>query len=122
MSVNKRSLPSAPLGTHIITDSSVTSSTQVISDGAVTIYAVYINNLANSVKSYVKIYNTDAPTPGTTEPKMILMAPAGKSLQYSILEGATFGAACSYRCTTAGGTAGTGSPDTDVSIAIIADA
>ena len=121
MAVSKRKVPATPLGTHLVTDDGVTTTAQALGSGATTIYAVFINNASNSAKSYMKFYNTSSPSAGTTEPYMVLMAPGSGSVQYTFPEGIVLGAASSYRCVTTGGTAGTTSPDQQVSAAMIVD-
>ena len=121
MAAKIRKFPSTPLGTHVVTDDSPTSASQSVTSGAATVYAVFLNNSANATKVFLKFYNSGSPTVGTTEPSMILMAPAGGSLQYTFLEGIVLGAACSYACVNTGGTACTNDPDQPVPVTIIAD-
>ena len=121
MAVQVRKFPSTPLGTHVATDATPTSTHQTLTAGAATIYAVHIDNTANSTKAYLKFYNTGSPTVGTTEPSVVLMAPASGSLQYSFLEGIILGAACTYACVNTGGTSGTNDLDQAVPITIIVD-
>ena len=48
MTAQIRQLPSTPLGSHIVTDDSPSTTAQVLSTGAVTIYAVHMDNTSNN--------------------------------------------------------------------------
>ena len=109
------------LSTDVIEDTSVNSTAQNNVTGAAAVFfGIYIDNTANSAASFVKLYNHAAPTVGTTDPDFVFMCPASVTRQYTMVGGVAMGTALSYACTTAGGTAGTGSPGSAVLIRILA--
>lgn len=79
---------------------------------------IYIDNTANAAASYLKLYNTNTVTVGTTAPDAIFMAPASTKVQFPIPDGWTFGTALSVACVTTGGTAGTTAPTSAVVVRI----
>lgn len=99
------------------TDSDGTSEANVRA-GATTIYAIYVDNSLNGAASYLKLYNATAPTIGTTAPDMIFMVPASTKVTISFALGIAFGTGLSYATVTAGGTAGTTNPTSDVIVEI----
>ena len=109
-------------GNRVITDTSVSTAIQYnASGGAYSVFTVDIDNSANSAASYLKFWNvTSGATLGTTDPVMILMAPAGTKAPYGFGKGIVFSTAVSYACVTTAGTAGTSGPSTAVSIVITA--
>ena len=108
----------AILGNKLISDTSVGTTVQdnVITGGG-SIYWVIIDNTNNSAASYLKFWDaTGSVTLGTTDPVMILKAPASTKLQYSFPKGIAFGSGICYACTNSAGTAGTSAPSSAVSI------
>jgi len=109
-----------PLGGKVITDSSVTATAVANATGAASnIHYIEVDNTANSAASYVKLWNHAAPTVGTTVPDVVVRAKAATKEHFIVPQGIVFGAALSYACTTAGGTAGTGSPTSAVIVRMI---
>lgn len=103
------------LGGKVITDTSVdASAVNNPTGGSGTLYYVEINNAANSSAVFVKFYDHASPTIGTTSPDIVLRCGAAESQYFNLPQGIAFGTAVSYACTTAGGTAGTGSPSNAV--------
>lgn len=102
----------------IDTDADATSENDVRS-GASTVYLVDIDNASNSAVTYIKFYNAASPTVGTTAPDMILIAAASTRVVYSIPQGHSFGTALSFAGLTTGGTAGTTSPTSNVTVRIV---
>ena len=108
----------AILGNKLISDTSVGTTVQdnVITGGGY-IYWVIIDNTNNSAASYLKFWDaTGSVTLGTTDPVVILKAPASTKLQYSFPRGIAFGSGICYACTNSAGTAGTSAPSSAVSI------
>ena len=98
-----------------------------ISNGATTLYGMYIDNSANTAQNYVKLTNATAPTPGTTAPDIIIYIPgtttgivtgegAYSSGRYYHLfvPGIRFATNLSGHCVSAAGTAGTTDPTSAV--------
>ena len=109
------------LSTDVIEDTNVNATAQNNVTGAAAVFfGIYIDNTANSAASFVKIYNHASPTVGTTDPNFVFMCPASVTRQYTMAGGTALSAGLSYACTTAGGTAGTGSPGSAVLIRILA--
>jgi hypothetical protein len=93
-----------------------------VCDGTSTIYSVTINNDANAALTYVKFYNNAAPTVGTTAPDMVLQADASETVTYTFKDGlAFFTTSLSYAAVTAGGTAGTTSPTSNVLVTMVVE-
>lgn len=74
------------------------------------IYAIEVDNTANSAISYLKLWNTNTVTVGTTVPDMILEVPASGSLSVYFPEGLTFPTAVSIACVTSKLVAGATGP------------
>lgn len=85
--------------------------------GGITLYELQIDNSANTAAaSFVKIWNALTATVGTTAPDLIFRVPAAATLKLAIPEGLALGTGFSFACVTAGGTAGTTGPTSDVSL------
>jgi hypothetical protein len=112
---------SARLGTYFAEQTVTNATASDITASASTVYTVEIDNSANNATVvYVKLYNNNAPTVGTTDPFCILRAPAGGKTTYHT-NGMTFGASLGIACTTEAGTAGTTSPSGAVIVRVIYD-
>jgi hypothetical protein len=86
-----------------------------------TIFAVQIDNSANSATSYFKVYNNAAPVVGTTAPGMIIPVPGGKIVTAIFgPNGVNFLTALSFACVTSGGTGGAANPANTVTVALSA--
>jgi hypothetical protein len=85
------------------------------------IYAIDVDNTANSAISYVKLWNTAAAsvTIGTTAPVLILPIPASTRTPVVIPAGIAFDTAVAVATVTAAGTAGTTGPTSDVIVRIV---
>lgn len=103
-----------------------------VRNGAVTLYAVYIDNsVVDAVPAFLKFYDDADPTVGTTDPDLIIEAEGNGTGDTSKLNdgdvfilvngttGIPFTTAMSYACVTAGGTAGTGDPAATVKVTLI---
>lgn len=84
------------------------------------IYLLHLDNTANAAQAeYAKLYNSAAPTVGTTAPDMIIPLAAGATVDVAIVGGYNFATNCSIACVTAAGTAGAVSPTADVVCAVV---
>ena len=117
MAIVKTILAAKLGGTEIYqSDATATADDAIASSG--TLRIVEIDNTLNTSASYVKLYDNASPTVGTTAPDFCFLAPASKKLTYICNNGSDF-TNLSLACTTAGGTAGTGSPTNDVKVRIL---
>jgi hypothetical protein len=90
-----------------------------INVGALTIYQIIIDNTLNpSQKVYTKLYNSAAPTVGTTAPDIIIKTPGGISRTWWFLQGIAFATAVSFATVITPGTAGAGNPPANVTVTI----
>jgi len=103
-------------GTKFAKETSASSTKSVVATAASTLYAIEINNTANSVNSFVKLYDnvTGSVTVGTTDPDVILKAQASTKVTYQFDQGIAFGTGVILACLNSAGTAGTGSPGSAV--------
>jgi hypothetical protein len=74
--------------------------------------SLYVNNAENSASSYLKLYDDENPTVGTTVPDFVIEVPGRfiGSLPCNPPNGYPFSTGLSFAAVTAGGTAGTTSP------------
>lgn len=105
----------------VFTDTDSISTVAAVKASSATIYSIDIDNSANAAASYTKLYNAASGdvTPGTTAPDMIIPVPASTRLSIPIPQGLAFGTAVTARTVTAGGTAGTTNPTSDVTLRIV---
>tara|TARA_R110002020_G_scaffold225717_8_gene435843 strand:+ start:8 stop:391 length:384 start_codon:yes stop_codon:yes gene_type:complete len=122
MAVQSQPLPGSPIGTTYISDSSVNATAQAAkASSSATLFALEIDNTANSSAMYFKMYDVATAgvahvTVGTTDPDFIFVIPASSKRQFNALEGLNFTTGMIYACLTTGGTGGTASPGSAVSI------
>ena len=116
---------SSPSNEIIFNDTAMGATADAIKGSSAKIYAVTIDNSANGgAASYVKLFNLAAGSvvPGTTAPDEIIYVPAGAVITHTFFTGAnpgkTFASALSAICVTAGGTAGTTPPVSNVSVSV----
>lgn len=98
-----------------LTDNAIDSTTRLGSASAITIYATQIDNSASNSAAYFKAWNvasTGSVTLGTTDPDIIIYAPAGLVTRILVPQGLALGTGLVYACVTAGGTGGTVAPTT----------
>lgn len=121
MAVTVSTLGTPISGSKLITDADAdgTSENDVLA-GAATVYNVEVDNSLNAAASFLKLYDAAAPTIGTTAPDYIFRVAASVSRTFVITAGIAFATGLSYACTTAGGTAGTTSPTSNVIVRIVA--
>ena len=112
---------STRFGANFAKETSATSTASVISSSSVTVFVVEINNTANSVNTYVQLFNHASPTVGTTDPHVILKAPASQKVAYQFSVGIAFGTALSVVAVTNAGTAGTSNPSSAVIVKAVYD-
>ena len=89
---------------------------------------IEVDNRGNADDVYLKIYDSEAPTVGTTVPVIVVKCPGGSRRKqiYGGADGAAgggyvFSAGISFACVTDPGTAGTTSPTNAVPVTLIAD-
>ena len=104
------------IGTSIIEDVEANATKETPDASGGTLYQVYIDNSDNSGSVFLKIYATAAPTVGTSNPDFIFPASANQIVQYDFPQGVPYVVALSYACVTVGGTAGTVSPTSAVTV------
>ena len=119
MTIAKQGLVN-PVGAELITmtqtypGAGVARTAEVVAPGSKTVYAVEIDNTANAATTYLKGY-TSAPTIGTTDPPLILMAAGSTKVQYSFDVGFTMAQIHAATLTT-NGRRGTVGPDGTVTV------
>lgn len=116
MSFVQTSLPTN-LGGTLVTDTSVNGTVQYATSG-VTVYAITIDNTANNVVSYFKVWDaTSGVTVGTTDPVGVIRVAASSKRTISSADGIfILGTGFAYACVTTGGTGGTTGPSSAVSL------
>jgi len=80
-----------------------------------------VDNSLNAATSYLKLYNDAGPVVvGTTVPTLVIPATLGQTERWTNLDGYAFATALSFACVTdGGGTAGTTSPASNVTVRIL---
>lgn len=101
------------------TDSNATKSGVKASSGA--LYSIIVDNTANAAVTYLKLYDAASGdvTVGTTAPDWIFKIPASTKLTIVLPETIAFGTALTEASVTAGGTAGSTGPTSDVPVTIL---
>lgn len=111
---------SSPSNEFIYTNTALGNAGSGIKSSSALLYAVKVDNSANSADSYVKLYNvvSGSVVVGTTAPDEIIYVPLGTVVTVTYFTGAapgkTFGVALTAACVTTGGTAGVTSPVSSV--------
>jgi hypothetical protein len=116
---------SSPTNEIVFNDSAMGNTADGVKASSALVYSVTVDNSLNGgAASYVKLYNlaSGSVVVGTTAPDEIIYVPAGAVITQvywtSSAPGKTFGTALSAVCVTAGGTAGSTSPSSNVSVTI----
>jgi hypothetical protein len=111
-----------PVATRFAVDSALGSTVQANLLGApCTLYLVEIDNTANAgAPSYVKLWNALTATVGTTDPALVLYAPAATRVTYALPTGVAFAVGLSVACVTSPGTPGTSPPTSSVPVRLLA--
>lgn len=109
------------LAGNILRDTSVTNVTALGHTGSTTIYAVEFDNTANSVVTYLKIYEDGTPVIGTTQPSFILKAQPFTKEYFSAPTGVTHATAITYLATTtaSNATASPAAPTTACTLTVL---
>jgi len=105
----------------LFTDTDQANSAVSVKGSSATIYEIEIDNTLNAAQdNYVKFYNTaGAVTVGTTVPDMIIEVRQGVKRTIVIPDGFVFETGLAVATVTAGGTGGTTSPTSDVTVKIV---
>lgn len=100
-------------------DSNATKSGVKSASGS--LYALIIDNSANNAASYVKLYDAASGdvTVGTTAPDWIFKVPASTKLTIILPETIAFGTGLTEASVTAGGTAGSTGPTSDLALTLL---
>ena len=111
-----------PIATRLAQDSALGATIQANVFGApVTLHLVEINNSANAAAaSYVKVWDALTATVGTTDPALVLKAPANSSVTYALPGGLACAVGLSVACVTSPGTPGVTSPASGVVVRLLA--
>lgn len=108
------------LGGKVVTDTSAdATAANNVTGAASNLFYIEVDNTANSSASFFKVYNHASPTIGTTDPLVCVRAKAATREYFIVPQGLSFDVALSYACTTAGGTTGTGSPSSNVTVRLV---
>ena len=122
VSENLRAAAAATLHTITPTFGGTTVTADQISASSTDLAQVEIVNTNNaSATVYVKLYNAASGnvTVGTTTPQMVLPCPGGATVTYVVPQEVTFGTALTVVVVTAGGTAGTTSMASSVTVKLL---
>ena len=110
------------LDTTVVKDLDVDNTGEVVSSSADTIlFAVKVDNSANSAISYFKIYDKASAATASDTPAYILPVPASSTFEFqpNMTVGRKFTSGISVRCVTEPGTAGTTNPTSDVTCTVL---
>jgi len=120
MAISKTILPDR-FGDNFSKVTGANNTAVAIATSSSVIYAIEVDNTANSADSFVKLYNLAAAsvTVGSDDPNIILKGPATKKVTYHFDQGITLGTAVSLACVTLPGTAGNSSPTSSVTVKVI---
>ena len=109
----------ADLAANLFTDTVNANASVAVTTASTIIYVLDLDNTANTVASFVKLYNTaGAVTVGTTVPDVIVRVPASKRIEFVMVEGYVLGTGLAVSTVTVGGTTGTTSPTNSVVVKI----
>ena len=109
-----------PLGSTIISDTSVTSTVQVPLTAAHSIYQVHIDNTANAATAaYLKIVDAVSGQSAASVDGHRFYCPIGSTATYVIEGGLVMDNGMSYWCVTGAAVGNTGNPGSAVSIKIL---
>ena len=114
-------LPLARITSQMVKNTALsTSADNNITGSNDTIYMLDITNNHGSAKGYLKIFDSAAPTVGTTHPDIIIPIAGAQRQIVTIAEGITSTTGISWAFTDAGGSAGTGGiPGGALAIAVV---
>ena len=108
----------ADVGGTLAFQTSATAAIDTLKGSSGTLYKVEIDNSANSVAVFVKLYNNGggAPTAGSTDPNFVFKCAASSTIAYSCPSGTAFANALYAICVTTAGTAGTASQNPEAAV------
>lgn len=89
---------------------------QTIKAASGTLLYVMLDNTNNTTRTYVKFYDSAAPTVGTDDPEVVISAAGGSVFKLEIQEGVAFATAITVAAVTSGGTGGTTPPAAPVTL------
>lgn len=110
----------APVGTKLIVQTSATDTPDNDVTGAAgSVYQIDVDNEANADNpAFLKLYDSAAPTVGTTAPDFIFKVPVNQKRSLVIPDGWDF-TNLSLACVISGGTAGTTAPTSPVVVKLV---
>lgn len=109
-------------GTKVYSETDLAEVKSGVADAAGTIDMIQVDNRANTgAATFLKLWDaaSGSVTVGTTAPDWIFKIAAGANPTIAIPGGMAFGTALTAACLTAGGTAGTTGPTSDVPVKIV---
>jgi hypothetical protein len=115
---------SSPANEIVYQDTVAANAVNSIKASSAKVYYIVIDNSLNVAASYLKLFNLASASVslGTTSPDLVAYVPAGVVVTMPFYTGAaiglTFGTALSYAVVTTGGTAGTTSPSSAVTLTV----
>lgn len=112
---------SPPSGAKQYHNTDLDGTASAVKASAATLYAIIIDNTANSAVEYVKLYDiaSGSATVGTLAPDWIFKIAAAVKKTICIPEGMAFATALTAACVTTAGTAGTTNPTADVVVDVV---
>ncbi len=111
-----------PAGLTRYKETDLNETKSAVKASAGTMHSIIIDNTANGAASFVKLYDvaSGSVTVGTTAPDWIFKVPASTKRSITFMDGGiAFATALTAACVTAGGTAGTTGPTSDVDVTIL---
>lgn len=120
MSVTQIDL-SPPSGAKQYHNTDLDGTASAVKASAATLYAIIIDNTANSAVEFVKLYDiaSGSATVGTLAPDWVFKIAAAVKKTICIPEGMAFATALTAACVTTAGTAGTTNPTADVVVDVV---
>ena len=111
-----------PIATRLAYDDALGATLRAHVFGApATVYLVEIDNTANAgAPCYVKLWNALTATVGTTDPTLVLYAPAATKVTYALPAGVVCAVGVSLACVTSPGTPGVTAPTSSVPVRVLA--
>ena len=114
----------AYLDSNVYKDVDANATGELLVAGTPTIFSIKVDNTANEVACYLKIYaKATAPTVGTDVPSFIFKVPASDSFEHTFNMGLghTFADGLGIGCVTESGVAGVSSPTNPVLVTALTD-
>ena len=114
--------PTASFPPSAALDADCDTTVETVAGSGVTVHAIDIDNTLNTSTHDVWLHmfnTTGSVTVGTTAPDSSLPCRGGERITYSSVDGWAFATGLKVCCKTAGGTAGTTAPTSDVKVRIL---